>query len=113
MSLVGDRAEIAAALSTVDGVKGYAYRPAVLRAGDGWPLLGPLERADGLSFTATWRVFVVLPQDEQAASEWLDARHEDLVDALEPAGFVDRIEPVELSTEAGGLLAIQITMRSE
>ncbi|MEV4384390.1 hypothetical protein AB0J68_01475 [Micromonospora sp. NPDC049580] len=113
MSLVGDRTEIGIALSTVEGVRGYAYRPTVLAAGDGWPMLGPLERAGGLSFTATWRVFLVLPQDEQAASEWLDTHHEDLVDALEPTGFVDRIEPVELSTEAGPLLAIQITMRSE
>ena len=113
MSLVGDRQAIAAALQTVAGVKGYDKRPRAFKAGDAWPLLGPLDRGPGLAFTATWRVLVVLPQDEVKASEWLDSHTEDLVDALLPVGFVDTITPVELSTEAGPLLAAEITMRSE
>lgn len=113
MSLVGDREAIAAALSAVAGVKGYAKRPKATKAGDGWPLLGPMERGPGLSFTATWRVLVQLPADEVAASEWIDSHHEDLVDALEPVGFVDRIEPVVFDTEAGEQLGLQLTIRSE
>ncbi|MBM0274132.1 hypothetical protein [Micromonospora tarensis] len=113
MSLVGDRAAIAAVLSTIDGVTGYASRPSVLAAGDAWPLLGPLDRASGYSFTATWRVFVIIPSDEVKASEWLDAHVDELVEALLPVGFVDQILPVAVTTEAGDLLAAQITMRSE
>lgn len=113
MSLVGDRQAIAAALSTATGVKGYAKRPTSTKPGDGWPLLSALDRADGLSFTVSWRVLVILPQDEVAASDWIDTHHEDLVDALEPVGFVDRLEPVKLDTGAGDQYALQITMRSE
>lgn len=113
MSLVGDRAAIAAALSTVDGVTGYRSRPTVFTPGDAWPLLGPLDRADGYSFTATWRVFLVLPNDEVKASEWLDAHVDALVEALLPVGYVDQIVPVSLTTEAGDQFAVQITMRSE
>lgn len=113
MSLVGDRTATAAALRTVDGVTGYESKPKILRPGDAWPLLGPLDRAGGMSFTATWRVFLILPQDEVKASEWLDSHVDPLVDALLPVGFVDQILPVAVSTEAGELLAIQITMRSE
>ena len=114
MSLTGDRAAIAAALSTVDGVTGYAYRPTTPLQGDGWPLLGALDRADGTAFYASWRVWVLMPQDERAAADWLDSHHEGLVDALEASvGFVDRIEPVVLSTIAGDQFALQITMRGE
>lgn len=113
MSLVGTRQEIADALSTVDGVKGYRKRPKPSKPGDGWPLLSSLERADGLSFTVTWRVLILLRQDEVAASEWIDAHHEDLVDALEQVGFVDRLEPVQLAADNSTQYALQITMRSE
>lgn len=113
MSLVGDRQAIATALSTVEGVKGYPKRPKTTKVGDGWPLLGALERGPGMSFAATWRVLVQLPSDELAASDWIDTRHEDLADALEPVGYVDRIEPVAIATEAGDKLGVQITIRSE
>lgn len=113
MSIVGDRAAIAAALSTADGVKGYAYRPNATKPGDAWPMLSSLDRADGLSFTATWRVLVILPGDEVAASEWIDAHHEQLVDALLNVGFVDTIAPVKLDSSGGDQYALQITMRSE
>lgn len=113
MSLTGTREAIATAASTAPDVIGYAYRPITPRPGDTWPLLGPMERADGLAFYVTWRVIVFLPQDERAASEWIDTHVEDLVDALEPVGFVDRIEPAVISTSAGDQIALQITMRGE
>lgn len=113
MSLIGDRAAIAAALRTIDGVTGYPSRPKITKPGDAWPLLGPLDRADGHSFTATWRVFVITPSDEVKASEWIDAHVDELADALLPVGYIDQILPVAVTTEAGDQLAIQITMRSE
>lgn len=111
MSLVGVRSLIATALTTVEGVKGYEYPPTSPRAGDAWPMLGPMDRADGTAFYVTWNVAVFLPQDQRAAAVWIDEKHEALVDALESAfGFVDRIEPVLIGTDQYGL---QITMRGE
>lgn len=113
MSLTDDREAFALALSNVGGVAGYAYRPPAPRAGDAWPLLGAMDRADGRAFINSWRVLVFLPQDERAASMWMDSTIDDLVDALEPLAFVDRVEPVSIGPEAAPQYALQITMRSE
>lgn len=113
MSLVGERLGIKQALDTATGVQGFEYRPTTPRAGDAWPLLGALDRADGLSFYTTWLVLVFLPQDERAQSAWIDEHAEEIVDALLAVGFVDRIEPVILTAGSGDQYALQITMRSE
>jgi hypothetical protein len=114
MSLTGDRQEIATSLSTVDGVKGSKYRPNVIMPGSAWPLLGPLERDEGSGqFAATWRIAVALPGDEQRASEWFDAHHEEIAEALEEFGYVERIEPGLIDTEAGDMEAMIITLRRE
>jgi hypothetical protein len=109
------RTAIAAALSTVAGVKGYEYRPTTPRVGDAWPLLSGLDRDAGRAFIRTWRVLVFLPQEERAASDWIDAHHESLVGAMEEqdVGFVDRLEPVALAATGSDQYALQITMRSE
>jgi hypothetical protein len=114
MSLTGDRQEIADALSTVEGVKGYKYRPMVApKAGNAWPLLGPLERGPGTDFQATWRIVVVLPPTEQQASEWFDEMHEPIAEALEDFGFVELIEPGNLATDAGDMDVMILTLRRE
>ncbi|WP_420123205.1 hypothetical protein [Nakamurella sp.] len=113
MSLAGDRQAIADALSTATDVTGHLYRPVKLRHGDAWPLLGALERGPGRAFEVSWRVLVYLPQDGAAASEWVDAHHEGLVDALEAVGFVDRIEPITIPDGDANPYVLQITMRSE
>lgn len=107
------RTNIAAALTTATDVTGYQYRPTTPRPGDAWPLLGQLNRVDGCVFEVTWRVLVFLPQDERQASDWIDTHYETLTDALEPVGFVDRIEPVALNASGSDQYALQITMRSE
>jgi hypothetical protein len=111
--LDGARAAIAAALSTVDDVTGYEYKPTTPKAGDAWPLWSGGERGPGRSFQYAWRVFVLLSKDERLASAWVDEHVEALVDAMEDndVGSVDRLDPVAVATSAGELLALQITMR--
>lgn len=107
------RADIATALSTATDVTGYTKRPTTPVVGDAWPRLGGMERGPGLSFEVTWLVQVFLPQDEVAAETWLDTHYEDLVDALQPVGFVDRIDTAPISASSSEQYGLLITMRSE
>jgi hypothetical protein len=113
MSLVGDRQELAAALSAVDDVQGHAFRPRTFPAGAAWPLLQGLERGPANDFAATWRLVVILPSDEVRASEWFDAHHELVADALDQIAYVERIEPGLVATDSGDLEAMFITVRRE
>lgn len=113
MSLQGQREAIAAALDTVDDVKGHPYRPRTLPPGTAWPLIGQLERGPAHDFEATWRIVVVLPGDEIMASKWFDAHHEDVADALADFGHVARIEPGLVQTDAGDLEAMFVTVERE
>jgi hypothetical protein len=113
MSLARGREAIVDALRPVVGVKPHTYRPTTPNVGDAWPLLGPLERDQGWAFIVTWRVLVLLPQDERAASDWLDANLEAIFDALNPAGFVDRAEPVTITAGGSEQFALQLTIRGE
>lgn len=113
MSLIEDRQAIADALSTVEGVTGHTYRPRTLPAGTSWPLLQTLNRGPAYDFEATWRVVVILPGDEIRASEWFDAHHEAVAEALTDVGHVDPIEPGLVATDAGDLEAMFLTVRRE
>lgn len=107
------RQQIASALSIVPDVRGHSKRPAPPAEGDGWPVLGPLDRQGGTSFTATWRVRIVLPQDEDAASEWIDSHWPDLFYALQPLAHVMRAAPIMLDGGGGQFYALEITMIGE
>lgn len=113
MTLTGKRAEIAAALSTVADVIGYPYRPSAPAPGDAWPLLGPMDRAAGDAFIATWVVRVFIGSSEQAATEWWDEHWAALYFALQPVGFVDRARPILLPIGGVDQYAFEITLRSE
>lgn len=113
MSMTGDRAAIAAALSTVAGITGSAYRPTVLDQGAAWPLVGRLVRGPGRDFMVTWRIAVVLPADEQRAADFFDGHVDALTDALDPLGYVSGIEPGSVATGAGDLPCMIITMERE
>jgi hypothetical protein len=113
VSLVGQRAALAEALSAIDGVRGTKYRPRVPGPGDAWPLLESLDRAEAYDFEASWRVAVILPPDEVRASEWFDEHHESIAEGLEDFGYVDRIEPGLVATEAGDLQAMFLILRRE
>lgn len=113
MNLPEQRQEIAAALSTVDGVTGSPYRPRLLDTGAAWPMLQALERDQVPDLDVTWRVAVVLPADEETAAVWFDAHVEPLDDALSEVGWVSRFEPTTLRTNGGDLTVIMISMRRE
>lgn len=113
MSLTDKRQIIAAALAAVPDVRGHAFRPATPAEGDAWPALGPLERQRGTAFVVQWRVRVLLPQDEEQASVWIDAHWDPLFYALEPHGFVQRAAPVMLAAGGSDQYALEITMIAE
>lgn len=117
MSIAGKRADLAAAIDTVPGVTGYPYRPTVPNTGDAWPLVGPIERDQPSGqFEVTWRMRIVLPADEAAASQWLDDHFLALWSALEDEGYITRAEPVSLSVgqpDNGSMYGFEITLRSE
>jgi len=114
VSLAGKRQEFADALSTVDDVTGYAYRPADPRAGDAWPVWGGSDRDDDrLPFTTSWRVVIQLPQEERASDEWIDAHEQDLFDAISPVAFIDGFAPANLGGQNSTVYGLVITTRSE
>lgn len=113
MSMTGTRNDVVAALMGVADVQGYAYRPVTPVIGDAWPVMGPLVRDAGSAFLVTWSVRVVLPQDEPAAAEWIDAHWPVLFEVLERVGYIERAEPALLQLVVGELLAFEITLRAE
>lgn len=113
MSLSGERAALASLLTAVDDLTGYAHRPNAITPGDAWPLIDFLERQSSPDFEVTWLIIVVLPRDEQTAMEWFDDKHEEIADALSDFGYVDRIEPWPLQTEAGVMDCMILTLRKE
>lgn len=109
------RAEIAAALDTVPGIRGYLRQPATLKPGAAWPQwAGGVRDDETPGFLETWRVTVVCDQgSSDAADAFLDSHGDALLAALAPAMFVDSYAPARLDTEAGPLYALVITGRSE
>lgn len=113
MSFADTRQVLATVLSAVPGVTGHAHRPSTPAVGDAWPVLGPWLRGAGDGFLVTWRVRVMLPQDEEAASTWLDDHWPPLYYALKPCGHVQQGAPALLQSSAGDLYALEITMIAE
>jgi hypothetical protein len=114
MSNATKRTDIAAAVSTIDGLRGFAKQPTSPNTGDAWPQWSGGERADGAMFVNSWRVYVILPSDDTTADEWADLYGDLLAEALEPVMFVEAITPARLAvTGTGDLLALMITGRSE
>ena len=115
MSWATKRAEIAAAASTVADVHGKVFRPPTPKAGDAWPRVSTMNRGDDKLMRVTWQLIVFLPQDERAASVWWDGHVDALIDALEYAqvGFVEAVEPADISTSGAVQYGMAITMGSE
>ncbi len=114
MSNADTREELAAALSTVDGVTGHARRPRAPRPGDAWPQWAGAERADGQAFLQAWNIIVVCSQGTaDAADAFLDEHGDALADALLGAIFVVSMTPSLLKADGDDLYALTINGRTE
>lgn len=116
MSLSDRRDAIVAALSTVDGVKGYPKAPQAPRTGDAWPGLVPeFTRGPGMVFYLDWSVYVALPGQDLDAAQWIEEHLFELVDALQPLAHVTAAGPAMLPVPnaPGGMSGLEITMRGE
>ncbi len=92
------RADIAEALNNTPGVVGFERRPSTPKAGNAWPMRPSGEATGAVGvFETSWRVAVLLPQDEKAAERWCDDHLELLCEALQPVVYVDgwEIDAVE------------------
>jgi hypothetical protein len=107
------RASIAAAVSTVPGVKCHPRRPTSPQVGDAYPLIGSFDRGRGLSFSRTWRLILWLGQDEKEAEKKLDELLLPIAEALQPVAHVDGAIPFIVKTEGGDVFAVEFTARSE
>lgn len=107
------RQTIADALSTLNGITGYAKRPDVLGEGTAWALVQRLDRGPGQAFQTTWRVIVLLSGDEPTAFDQLDDFAIRVPEALQAVLYVDSITPYAIPTEAGDLFGFELIARSE
>jgi hypothetical protein len=108
------RETLAAALSTVEGVTGYAVRPKAVRPGDAWSLVDVVTRGPGQAWQTTWRIAVVIGPDEATATDQFDAFIPLVVDALIALAYVDLARPTLIPVEQGNnLFGIEFIARSE
>lgn len=87
------RAQIAAALSTVEGITGRAYEPGNKAPGFGWPVLRAVT-ADGTlcaPYRRTYDVFVLVNNNHADASvDAVEDLIEQVIEVLDPLGeFVE------------------------
>lgn len=113
MTFAAGRLSLATALGAVPDVTGHVHRPSSPAIGDAWPVLGPWTRGAGDAFLVTWRVRVLLPQDEESASTWLDDHWPALYHALKPCGHVQQGAPTLLQSSGGDLYALEIILIGE
>jgi hypothetical protein len=106
-----DRQAIASALTTVDGVTGYPYRPKAPKLGDAYPLIEQIERYQGLMFIPAWKVQLWLGPDEFKADEFLELVAVPVAQALQDQDvlYVTNILPVAIPTQGGDVLAAEFT----
>src|SRR5579864_6523283 len=113
--LTGQREALAAALSTVDAVTGYAMQPGTIGFGDAWPVWNSTEWTTPCLEATTYNVFVAIPAGDLTSTTEAIARVRDGVhDALTTVrnATVQRAEPVQLAVneQSSGVAAILFTV---
>lgn len=111
--MITTRQSIADALSTVDGITGYAKKPKVVKTGDAWAQLNQLTRGPGASFETQWRIAVVVGADVGTATDKFDSLIPEVTQALQAVAYVDSARPIAVPTQAGDLYGAEILARSE
>ncbi|MBC7269899.1 MAG: hypothetical protein H5T76_14495 [Streptomyces sp.] len=93
-----DRAAIAAAASSVDGVNVTPYYRQSLRTGSGFVRMGPRNRpSNGFGWLDTWEVWIAAPADIEAAEKWIESKQDDLLAALDAEMLVSSLTPSDLT----------------
>lgn len=108
------RADIAEALSTVEGVTGQALPPRTPRAGQGWPEWQQTTPSTMTGDEITWQVHVALPSGSPDSTVLeADAIVGALLDALIELGDIQTVQPTTLVMQQAGaqpLPCITVTM---
>lgn len=113
MSMMDTRVLLATALDSVTGLVGHTFRPAIVKAGSAWPTLAELNRGPGDAWAAAWDVTVVLGPDERQAANLTDDVFPELVDELEPIGYVESAGPVTFPISGTTMHALIVRVTSE
>lgn len=97
------RQDIAAALSTIEGVTGQATPPRTPKAGMGWPEWQQTTPSTMSGDEITWAVHVALPAGlpDSAVLE-ADALVASLMDVLIELGEIQTVQPTTLVMQQGG-----------
>jgi hypothetical protein len=115
VSLAADRAAIAQALDAVPDIHGYDDWAPQMVPGDAWVRWAGYKNAGPpLTFTATWKIFVITGGDPGSAMQFLDAHLMLILDALSIHAYTTDVRPVEFQTaNAGVLYGAEITAEKE
>jgi len=103
MTLAATRQAISEALTSVAGVTGYERAPRSVKVFDAWPMWEGATSQDGrryaVAFADTWRVYVVLPGDLDAADEWISTKVDALLEVLSPILAITAYAPARLTLD--------------
>jgi hypothetical protein len=108
------RQDIAAQLSTLEGITGLAMPPRTPTPGQGWPEWSQTVPLTMTGDQITWDVHVALPAGSPEATVMeADALVGQLMDALSDIGVIETVQPTTILTQQGGasgLPCISVTL---
>lgn len=91
------RADLATAISVVDGVHCTAYHRQTTNPGEAMIRLDRRIRSEnGFGYMNTWQVVVILPQNLAQAEGWIDTHGDELIDAAANHLVVQSLVPGQL-----------------
>lgn len=99
------RQAIAAAASTVDGITCTPYFIQSTEPGAAMVRLDRIEYPNPFGGVCYWNVVVMLPQDQQAAEQYIEQHIPAVRDAIAPELVIDRIQPTRLDIPGVGVLS--------
>jgi hypothetical protein len=92
------REDLAAAASTVTGLKVTPYYRQNLTSGNGFVRMAVRNRpANGFGWLDTWEIWIAGPSDVEAAEKWIEAKAEPLLAALADHLLIQSLTPSDLA----------------